>query len=332
MGNLSYLSDEKLNGAATTRCIECGGSLRIFGHELVCSSCGLVNRSLDYAELGQGNEESEYPHLLGHPPGLISGLGSEIRLYGGQRDGKRRQISPSAEALCLRLGNAAAGLRLRTRSSEARNIKLMWQVSKSLGVPQPVAEAAVLLYRRSAGKFDRGHVRHAALAACCLIYIMRNLPGPTPSSVNQVLKAFSDRGARLRTRDILRAGFVIESKRPIRRSEDYLYPILDRVTSLIDERTLQKCGSSDRFQLLQRLLSLSRVFLADLGPEVRKGRNPFLVASAVIYASAKLLCPSSPKSPISQRVIAQASGAIEYSVRETYEGLRQFLHAPPEPI
>lgn len=303
------------------------------GHELVCSSCGLVQRWFEMSELKFSYENDDH-HSLGYSPGLVDGLGSEIQMDAGTpKDGRGQLIPFDREGLYQRLGYASANLRIRSLGSDTRIVQLMWRVSRLLDLPDSVASSAVHLYRSSAMKIRRRNVRRAALGACCLIYVTRGVGDLTPVSVHDVLEAFARRGARLRTREILRAGFLIESDRPVRRGEDYLYPILDRLVSLIDERALRRCGYEDRFLLLQKLLSISRALLKAIGPEVRRGRNPLLVASAVIYASSKLLFPQSTKSLISQRVVALASGAVEYSVRETYESLKQYcLNADQESI
>jgi len=332
MSDSSFIS-EKIFRERGSRCAECGGALRILGHELVCSSCGLVQHCLEMSEL-QFNGENDDHHSLGYSPGLIDSLGSEIQMDAGTRkDGSGKLIPFDREDIYQRLEDASANLRIRSLGSDTRTIQLMWRVSKLLDLPDSVASSAVHLYRSSAMKIKRGQIRRAALAVCCLIYATRWLGDLAPISVRDILEAFARRGVRLRTREILRAGFLIESDRPVRRGEDYLYSILDRLVSLIDERALRRYGCDDRFLLLQKLLSMSRALLKAIGPEVRRGRNPLLVASAVIYASSKLLCPQSTKSIISQRVVAQASGAVEYSVRETYESLKPYcLNMDPESI
>lgn len=307
-----------------SRCPECGGIVRILGHELVCSSCGLVQRCMEMNEI-QLDESTDDHHFLGYSPGLVDGLGSEIqRRAGVVKDGKGRLIPYDREGLYLRLGDASNNIHTKSQGSDLRIIRLIWGASKLLNIPDSVASATTHLYRKSVRKIRRGNVRYAALAACCLIYVCRGLNDLAPISVRDVLEAFARRGVKLRTRDILKAGFLIESDRPIRRGEDYLYPILDRLVSLIDEKALRRCGFEDRFLLLQTLLSLSSNLLKNVGPDVRRGRNPLLLASAAIYASSKSLSPQSTKSLISQRIVALASGAVEYSVRETYESLKPY--------
>jgi len=315
----------KVLGENDSRCSECGGIVRILGHEFVCSSCGLVQRCMGMTEIQLGGESMDDHHFLGSSPGLIDGLGSEIqRRSGTLKDGKGRLIPYDREGLYLRLGGASTSIHLKSQGSDLRIIRLIWGVTKLLNIPDSVALATTHLYRKSVKNVSRVNVRYAALAACCLIYVTRMLNDLTPISLRDVLGAFARRGVKLRTRDILKAGFLIESDRPIRKGEDYLYPILDRLVSLIDEKSLRRCGFEDRFLLLQRLLSLSSNLLKSIGPDVRRGRNPLLLASAAIYASSKSLSPQSTKSLISQRMVALASGAVEYSVRETYESLKPY--------
>jgi transcription initiation factor TFIIIB Brf1 subunit/transcription initiation factor TFIIB len=328
MGDFSFISATRLRESGT-RCAECGGNLLVMGHELVCSSCGLVQRCFEISEL-YFSYEGDGHHCLGYSPGLLDGLGSEIQMdEGNPKDGRGQLIPFDREGLYQRLGDASAHLRIRSLGSDTRTVQLMWRVSRLLNLPRSATSSAVHLYRGSATKIRRGNVRRAALAACCLIYANRRAGDLMPLSVHEVLEAFARGGTRLRTREILRAGFLIESGRPIRKGEDYLYPILDRLVSLIDERALRRCGYEDRFHLLQRLLSIARALLKAIGPEVRRGRNPLLVASAAIYASSKLLCPPSTKSLISQRVVALASGTGEFSVRETYESLKHHFCLNP---
>jgi len=308
-----------------SRCPECGGIVRILGHELVCSSCGLVQSCMEMTEVQLDGERIDDHHFMGFSPGIVDGLGSEIlRKAGTLRDGKGKLIPYDREGLYLRLGDASSNMHIKSQGSDLRIVRLIWDVSKILNIPGSVTLATVYLYRKSVRKIRRGYVRYAALAACCLIYVTRGLNDLTPISVRDVLEAFARRGVKLRTRDILKAGFLIESDRPIRKGEDYLYPILDRLVALIDDEALRRYGFVDRFLLLQRLLSLSSNLLKSVGPEVRRGRNPLLLASAAIYASSRSLSPQSTKSLISQRLVALASGAVEYSVRETYESLKPY--------
>ncbi|MBO3802518.1 MAG: hypothetical protein JTT11_01370 [Candidatus Brockarchaeota archaeon] len=298
--------------------------MRVLGHELVCSSCGLVQRNLDVFELPSGAVEGG-PRFCGYSPGFAGGPRSKIpRGWFELKDGKGRSIPPHLGGFYSRLGKADSNT--RSGSSERRTSRLVWRVSEQLNLPKPVAESAILAYRRSAPKVNGSGITHAALAACCLIYAARGLPRAS-FSAKEVMEAFARRGVRLRARDVLRAGFLLESGRTVCRSEDYLYRILDKLVCSLDERTLKRCGCEDRFKLLQKLFSSSKKMLEGLGPEARRGRNPLLLASAVVYASTRLLSPSSAKSPISQRIVAIASETMEYSVREAYEGLKGLLHS-----
>jgi len=323
MSNFSLILRKALSENGS-RCPECGGIVRALGHEFVCSSCGLVQSCMEMTEVKLDGERLDDHHFVGYSPGIIDGLGSEIiRQAGALRDGKGKLIPYDREGLYMRLGDATYNIHVKSQGSDLRIVRLIWDASKLLNIPDSVALATAYLYRKSVRKIRRGYVRYAALAACCLIYVTR-LNDFTPISVRDVLEAFARRGVKLRTRDILKAGFLIESDRPIRKGEDYLYPILDRLVALIDEKALRRCGIEDRFLLLQRLLSLSSNLLKLVGPEVRRGRNPLLLASAAIYASSKSLSRQSTKSLISQRLVALASGAVEYSVRETYESLKPY--------
>jgi len=312
-------------------CKECGGKVIVLSHELVCSSCGLVQSCIDVLEVPPNGVFTEGSRFIGYSPSFVGGPGSEILNDGiALKDGKSQVILPQREEFYLRLRNSASKMRSRSGSSELRTSRLIWSVSELLHLPKPVTESAVLAYRRSAPKISGSGIRHAALAACCLIYVAREFSNATTLSMKEVLKAFARRGVELRTRDILKAGFLVESGRAICKSEDYLYRILDRLVSSLDNRILRRCGCEDRFQLLQKLFFLSKKLLEGIGPDARGGRNPILLASAVVYASTRLLSPTSVKSPISQRIVALASGTLEYSVRETYEDIKDSLRSLEE--
>ncbi|MGQ9513523.1 MAG: hypothetical protein ACUVTL_00475 [Thermoproteota archaeon] len=292
---------------------------------MVCSNCGLVQQTSEILEVPSIAVMDDL-HYVGYNPGFVCGLGSEIPMVKGVfRDGRGRSILPHHEIIYLRLRKASSEIRSRLGSSELRTARLMWQVSELLHLPKPVTESAILMYRRSMPRIQGSCVRHAALAACCLIYTAREFSNITTLSMKEALKAFARKGVKLKARDILKAGFLIKSDLIICRSEDYLYRILDRLVSLLDKRTIMKCGFEDRFKLLQKLYSISKNLLSNIGPEVRRGRNPLLLASAVVYASTRLLSPFTIKSPISQRIVALASGTVEYSLRETYESLKGVL-------
>ena len=141
-------------------------------------------------------------------------------------------------------------------------------------------------------------------------------------------KAFQNYGHRVNPRLILRDG--IRYKRHIsqdsapHKSEDYITRLIDNVIqhNELEERLIKKGNIWSRKEFQINLTKKCREILKFLTLGRRGGRNPFILAGAIIYLADKLLARQyDQKAVLTQKVISDATKIAEYSIRDHYVNL-----------
>ncbi|GAB4310745.1 MAG: transcription initiation factor IIB [Promethearchaeota archaeon] len=335
------LGPKKLESASATdwsECPECGGNIvETTGHR-ACSSCGLVTGRVfapgifslrETAESGRshGRRYVEVGKRVDAVGTLGSFIGHRHERY--LRDCNRRPVSSTNQQLFNRLKRTYdLKARIRFQETTYRIMNVLASVVSALELSRQTQEFAAYLFKkikRAASDQIRNHV---ALLAFCLLAAVRRDVRKAPVSIKEIALTFQDLGHRVTPRLILRQGLVfkrhVTTELVPKQPGHYLPRLLDGVPKL--ERLAQRLKSKEyEFTPEEYKLALSRV-ATDLAKEFeercRGGRNPFILAGAIIYAANRALASQMRKKPVlTQGLVARATGIAEYSIRDHYVGV-----------
>ncbi len=168
-------------------------------------------------------------------------------------------------------------------------------------------------------------INNITLLTFCVFYAIRQENHNAPITVDEVVKAFNSFGHRVSARLILRDGITyrnhIRKETYHHKSEDYLIRLIDAITKYkhLKKRLMKKGCLWSIFEYRNKLTEISRRVLKGLSQWERRGRNPFIMAGAVIYLADKLLAQKFMIKPIlTQQIISVQTSIAEYSIRDHY--------------
>ncbi|MBD3341729.1 MAG: hypothetical protein GF353_21670, partial [Candidatus Lokiarchaeota archaeon] len=312
-------------------CPECGGNIIINSFERTCSECGLViseclvdTSYLLYDCNNKTNLNKQYV-ALGGRHNFIGGLGTFIDYEKSKylKDKSGKLLPPDEQKLFRRLKkNYSQFVRIKNHETEFRIFNILNKIAAYLSLNDNICKTAAYFYRKILKKENKV-INNISLIAFCIFYAARNESHNAPITINEIAQAFQSFGHRVKPRLILRDG--IKYKKHLasdlipHKSEDYLIRLIDNVIKHKDlKKRLKKKEVYWKINLFQmKLMNECHRILKNLGMKERGGRNPFILAGAVIYLADKLLAKKyNQKSILTQKIIAEATKIAEYSIRD----------------
>lgn len=299
----------------------------------VCRACGLVEGPVYTSGLYQiakdtiSNSSARQFVSLGKKIDSVDGLGSYIDRKDTYffHDHNNRPICPDMQAQFRRLKKVYDfKVRIKHKETTYRIFNSLNTICGGLELPKEIQEYAAYLYRKI--KKNEDEIKnHVCLIAFCLFIAIRKNNRNAPVNIQEIANTFQDYGHRVTPRLILRNGMLykkyIQSEVRPHVSEDYFSRLIDGVGKMenIESRLRKKgfkCSVEDYVvQLRKALQFLAKKFTM----KHRRGRNPFILAGAMIYAADKILAKRLNKSPVlTQKLASIATGIAEYSIRDHY--------------
>lgn len=320
------------------KCKFCGGNVLLIKSSYTCSSCGTVlseNFATDGFLLNQNdryeNKTAKQFVAIGKQLDNVSHLGSYIDFYksGYFYDNNNMPLSPDKQKLFYRL-KFTRDFRSRLDDNETyyRIVKIMKDVSNNLNFVPDIRKRSVYIYNKiikAATAASRKIPNHVSLIATALFLASREYSAHAPVTIQEICLAFQDLGHRVNCkmiiRDILHFKQYVDLKRIKHDSKDYL----ERLTNNIyhDEgfnaRFKRKMGHKDIKSYIQNLKVYSIKILDLIPKNIKNARNPFILAGAAIYGADFITaCKYKTKRILTQKVLADATGIAEYSIRDHY--------------
>ena len=317
-------------------CPECGESTIIKSREIVCGACGLVidkifkDSSYSFKTDRRNNNLSKQYVALGNRTDFVGGLGSFIGYEKTKffRDKSGNLLSPNDQRLYRRLKkNYSKFLRIKNHETEYRIFNILNKISIYLDLNKNIRNNAAYYYKKII-KNENEIINNISLIAFCIFLAAREENHNAPITINEISNAFQKFGHRVNPRLILRDGLkykkFLDIKTKPHKSEDYLNRLVNQIINHKNlTKRLRKKGinwSKKEFQI--HLMNMSMSILKNLSMWKRAGRNPFILAGAVIYLADKLLAKKyKQKSVLTQKFIAESTKIAEYSIRDHYVNL-----------
>jgi len=317
-------------------CQECNSEIIVHHGQFVCSRCGLVIGPqylppiVDFTASEENlNISSKQYVSLGSRVHIVDGLGSYIDYHITPffKDKYGESLSPAKQRLFRRL-KYRYDLKARIIGNETnyRALRSLNRACSVLQLPSSVRDRAAYYYQKVSKKYKElkeDSTNHIVLAAACLLLAIREYKHMAPVTVQELVGVFKNLGHRVSVRRVVREIFVVKKavdfKKYVRRSEDYIYRIISSIVNL-EEVNMQLKSLGISQECLKRLLTKETLqILRTLDFSRRKGRNPYILAAASIYAAAKKIARRfGVKRLFTQKLVAKSSGVAEYSVRDHY--------------
>jgi transcription initiation factor TFIIIB Brf1 subunit/transcription initiation factor TFIIB len=287
-------------------CNLCRSPLSEIEAEVVCTRCGAVyDRTLDFEDTGKIEPEDLGPLSLGSFMGPMY-----VRLE--EYPSFRRQQLPYIKVV------SDQGLKTQGNFADYMVLSRIRRVCESLGLNQLVMAEAYRKARSILKRRSEMHIPLSAVTAYSIICALKTL-GIKRVGVRDVIETIRAQGYVLKTSHIFK-GYVFDgdANRPLH-ARDLFTPISERL--LVQESLMNALLSRGlKPELYRRRLVECAIGILSLLPEsYTVGRNPRAMAATILYAAeAKMASSEARKRFFTQRMVAQAAGVAEYTVREQF--------------
>ncbi len=291
-------------------CSECGSNNIIHDEEsgeIICSNCGLVitqtiiNKGPEWRAFTQSEKESR--SRVGVPLSFSvhdKGLTTMIGRVGRDAFGRKIPLNTKLQMLRLRKWQ----IRSRVHSSEDRNLAQAMaeldRLTDKLHIPPSIKEKAAVIYRKA---LDKGLVRGrsiSAIAAASLYAACRTTQTPRTLRELSVHSPIDKKDIARCYRLLLRE---LKLQMPIPAAQLRVPKIASKVG--VGERTQQRA--------VEILREAERL-------KTTAGKDPMGLAAAALY----IACVMNDEKR-TQKMIADAAGVTEVTIRNRYKGLKEAL-------
>ncbi len=297
--------------ASDNICSECGSSNVIHDNksgEIICGNCGLVlteliiNKGPEWRAFTQSEKESR--SRVGVPLSFSvhdKGLTTMIGRVGRDAFGRKIPLKTKLQMLRLRKWQ----IRSRVHSSVDRNLAQAMaeldRLTDKLHIPPPIKEKAAVIYRKA---LDKGLVRGrsiSAIAAASLYAACRLTQ--TPRTLRE-LSEFSP----IDKKDIARCYRLLLRDLGLKMPIPAAQLRVPKIASKVD------VGETTQQRAVEILREAERL-------KTTAGKDPMGLAAAALY----IACVMNDEKR-TQKMIADAAGVTEVTIRNRYKGLKEDLH------
>ena len=318
------------------KCPECGGSLVLNSFERSCKECGLVIDEIFGESSFIFNDKNTKRNLnkqyvaLGKRTDFIGGLGTFIDYENSKylKDKYGKLLPPNEQKLYRRLKkNYSQFIRIKNHETEYRIFNILNKISIYLNLNKNIRNTAAYYYKKIL-KHEKKVINNISLIAFCIFFAARKECHNAPITIAEISDSFQNFGHRVNPRLILRDGIRykqhLASDCAPHKSEDYITRLINDVIRHpdLDERLTKKGNEFSKKEFENRLTIMGRGILKNLTSSRRGGRNPFILAGAIIYLADKLVAKQDgQKAVLTQKIISEATKIAEYSIRDHYVNL-----------
>jgi transcription initiation factor TFIIIB Brf1 subunit/transcription initiation factor TFIIB len=228
-------------------------------------------------------------------------------------------------------------LRIKDHEREYRILNILKKVTAPLDIPKYAIEQSAYLYKKIYQNYNEDSEKEIAnnitLIAMC-VYISTKL-NSLPISIQKISETFKSFGHRVSPRLIMRdkmeymqciKPFILKlmrERKNLCNSQKYLPKMISSViNNLTKERVKKKTKNKySKEQFKKDLTKVSTKVLAffDKHKELKGGKNPQIFTASVIYTANLIIAEIlEHKAILTQRMVSQATGVAEYSIRDHY--------------
>ncbi len=223
-------------------------------------------------------------------------------------------------------------LRVKDHEMEYRIFTIINEVTAYLKLSKNIQNQAAYYYRKII-RNEKKVINNITVSAFCVFYAARKDLHNAPVTIREIAAAFQSFGHRVHPRLMIRDGiqykkYLMNDSKP-HKSEIYIGRLINDVfnASTLDRRMQKKKTTISKKEYLDQMMIKCREILKALNSWKRGGRNPFILAGAVIYHADKLLAKEmGKKSILTQKLISDATKIPEYSIRDHYVNLLKLLY------
>ncbi|WP_371801963.1 hypothetical protein [Candidatus Lokiarchaeum ossiferum] len=318
-------------------CPECHGSVIKNLHENVCVECGLIINDLQLMDSYQYNEikntdlsAGDQFVSIGKTIDNVCTLGSHIGYYSSNSFFDHRNIIlPSAQQKKFRKLKKQYSLPIKIKNHETdyRILGILNRITQYMNLSDNVKNRSAYFYQ-SIKKKATNIRNHVSLIAFCIYYSSREFSQNAPISIKEICKVFTIMGHRINPKLIIRDSitykcFIMKNEKINRphKSEDYINRFVNSIvnSSEICVRMKKKGISWTKEEYKRKLETKCNSTLKLLDLNVRRARNPFILAGAVVYCADKLIArENNTKTILTQKSASNAMEIAEYSIRDHY--------------
>ena len=318
-------------------CPECNGIIIKNLHENVCAECGLIIDDLQLMDSYQYNEikntdlsAGDQFVSIGKTIDNVCTLGSHIGYYSSNSFFDHRHIilSSKQQKKFRKLKKQySLPIKIKNHETDYRILRILNRITMYLKLSDNVKNRSAYFYQSIKKKAT--HIRnHVSLIAFCIYFASREFSQNAPISIKEICKVFTIMGHRINPKLIIRDSinykFLImknkKSNQP-HKSEDYINRFVNSIVNSTEicDRMVKKGISWTKEEYKRKLETTCNTTLKLLKLNVRRARNPFILAGAVVYCADKLIAKENKtKTILTQKSASNAMEIAEYSIRDHY--------------
>ncbi len=318
-------------------CLECGGILVQTESDIVCLSCGLVaNQIYEKPTIHLIKTENSFGSqyaAISEKPSSMKTLGTYVDTY------KKKHLADSRGNL-LKIPAKRRYQRLKSlndiyihfsgRQREYRGYSYLCAICSILQITEVAKSDALFLFRKAHSDL-KGRLKLSSIVMGSLYLAIRSRRENI--ELIRLVRVAQDQGHSILGKDIIKAAALIRQYARIRvryvKSEEYLDNIISRLKNNEDIQTrLSKRSNMSLNDFFQYLKITAKKILAKFPSSHRGGRNPFILAVAVIVAADILLArhvlfpqcylKSSRRGILTQKYLAKSLEIAEFTLREHF--------------
>ncbi len=322
------------------QCQECGGPLISSQGHIVCRDCGLVV-SHEYVDptyqMGEdqhadGRDASAYGSL-GNRLHIVDGMGSYIGFHKDNyfRDAHGQTLTGKDQKKFKHLSSIySTRVRIGREETKFRALRTLNHVSKLLMLTDQVRDRTAYLYKKYLSDSSNLVGNNILLMAVCLLTAAREFRESAPITLEEIADVFEKCGHRVSVRTIVREASrlkILTGLSPsIRKAEDYVPRVLSMLMN--DAKVLNKIKARGwAVNEYEHILRTKVNHLLRLIPSSKRGgRNPFILAVSIAYASDRIIAQEyERRTVLTQRLVSGATDVAEYSIRDHFGVIKQLL-------
>jgi transcription initiation factor TFIIIB Brf1 subunit/transcription initiation factor TFIIB len=318
------------------KCLECNGNLIQTDSDVVCINCGLIAQQIyEKPSLqlisSEGSYGSQYASVSEQPSKmktLGTFIGSFQRKNFVDSSGNQLELSKKLQYRRLKSLNDIY-LHFNGRQREYRGYSLLSRVCSSLEVTDSTRADALYLFQKVHFQLKK-KIKLSCIIMGALYLAVRSRKENI--ELKRLVKAVQINGYSIAGKDIIRSASLIRQYAKIRvrhvKSEEYLDAIIGRIQKDYKIRNAVQKRTSNREEFFQYLRVVSKQLLTQFPLMKRGGRNPFILAAAMINAADILLarhkvfpeCYLKPsrRGVLTQKKLSEILEIAEFTLREHY--------------
>ncbi|MHA1444469.1 MAG: hypothetical protein ACTSR4_06945 [Candidatus Hodarchaeales archaeon] len=318
------------------KCLECNGNLIRTDSDMVCTNCGLIaNQIFEKPSLQLINTEGSYRNQynsISERPSSMKTLGTFLGTYQKRnlKDVTGSALSSERKLQFRRLKSVNdIYLHFNGRQREYRGYSLLTRVCSTLEITDITKADALYLFKKVHLPL-RNEMKLSCLVMGAIYLAIRTRKENI--ELNRLIKAVHDNRYSIRGKEIIRAASLIRKHAKIRvqhvKSEEYLENIIGRIQKdyYVRNEVMKKIKIKKEYYNCLKVVA--KQLLKQFPTTKRGGRNPFILAAAMINAADIILARHKVfpqcylnqrrRGVLTQKKISEILDIAEFTLREHY--------------